>query len=255
MSLGGAYKKTDYYSIFSRFDIRGSYQNNFFHNATYAGNFGFQPDAKTFYDLVSGLGALQMISIGIDPGVAAAAGFAYVNASSTKSQGLEAQVVTDLGHGFRVQGNYTYLDATVTKSFGFPSFNPLFPTIPIGQYAPLVGERPFRRAPHSGSVSLLYSRKKWTGTFTGYMVGRRDDSTFLSDQYFDATLLLPNRNLAPAYPKFDASARYNATRWISLYVSAENIFSQHYQAAFGFPAAPATFRGGMTFTLGGDEWR
>jgi iron complex outermembrane receptor protein/vitamin B12 transporter len=209
-----------------------------------------------FIDLISYLTPVQMIGIGVPPEAANATGFgAYVNASSNKGQGFEAQITTDLGHGLRVQGNYTYLDAVTTKAFGNPSFNPLFPNIPIGAYAPLVGDRPFHRAPHSGSLSLLYSRSRWVATFTGYMVSRRNDSTFLSDALFGNTLLLPNQNLAPSYQKFDASARYRATKWASLYVSAENIFSQHYQAAFGYPALPATFRGGMTFTIGGNEWK
>lgn len=211
-----------------------------------------------FRDLITFLNPAQMIALGVPPEVANASGFgASVNASSNKGQGFEAILKVDFGHGFFAQGGYTYLDAQTTKAFGNPSFNPLFPTIPIGAFGPLVGERPFRRAPHTGSLSLQYTRSKWVATFTGYLVSRRDDSTFLlgSDANFGDTLLLPNRNLAPSYQKFDASFRFNMTKWVAPYVSAENIFSQHYQAAFGFPAAPATYRAGMTFTFGGDEWR
>lgn len=207
-----------------------------------------------FRDLVSFLSPTQLISIGVPPEAANATFGAYVNATSNKAQGFEAQLSADLGHGFRAQGSYTYLDAETTKTFGSAAFNPLFPGIPIGAFGPLLGQRPFRRAPHTGSLSILYSRSKWVATFTGYFVSRRDDSTFLSDSSFGNTLLLPNRNLAPSYQKFDASFRYNMTKWVAPYVSAENIFSQHYQAAFGFPAAPATYRAGMTFTFGGDEW-
>jgi vitamin B12 transporter len=209
-----------------------------------------------FFDLITYLNPTALIAIGVPPGAANLTGFgAYVNASSTRSQGLEVEFVTDLGHGLRFQGNYTYLDPVVTKAFGAPAINPLFPGIPIGAYSPLEGRRPFRRAPHSGSLGLIYSPRKFTGSFTGYMVSRRDDSTFLSDETFGNTLLLPNRDLAPAYQKFDLSGRYALRPYVSLYASMENIFSQHYQAAFGFPAAPFTLRGGVTFTIGGDEWR
>ncbi|HEY3743752.1 MAG TPA: TonB-dependent receptor plug domain-containing protein, partial [Bryobacteraceae bacterium] len=47
VSLGGAFRQFDYYSIFSRFDTQGSYPNSAFHNGTYAGNFGWIPNAKT----------------------------------------------------------------------------------------------------------------------------------------------------------------------------------------------------------------
>ncbi len=87
------------------------------------------------------------------------------------------------------------------------------------------------------------------------MVGRRDDSTFLSDALFGNTLLLPNRDLAPAYQKFDLSGRYALRRYVSLFTSIENLFSEHYQAVFGFPAAPLTIRGGVTFTVGGEAWK
>jgi vitamin B12 transporter len=144
----------------------------------------------------------------------------------------------------------------VTKAFGDPSFNPLFPDIPIGAFSPLEGARPFRRAPHSGSLALFYNRKKLSSSLTGYLVSRRDDSTFLSDANFGNTLLLPNRNLVPGYQKFDLSLGYSVTRYAKLYTSIENLLSQHYQPTFGFPAAPFEIRAGMTFTLGGERgWR
>ena len=44
-------------------------------------------------------------------------------------------------------------------------------------------------------------------------------------------------------------------RYAKVYASIENLFSQHYQAAIGYPALPFTIRGGITFTIGGDNWR
>lgn len=209
-----------------------------------------------FYDLITYLDPTSLISIGVNAGAATATGFgAYVNATSTRSQGAELDFNSDLGHGFRLRANYTRLDAVVTKAFGAPAYNPAFPTIPIGAYSPLQGQRPFHRAPNSGSLGLYYSRRKFVGSFTGYMVGKRDDSTFLSDALFGNTLLLPNRNLAPAYRKFDLSGRYSVNSVVQLYTSIENLFSQHYQAAFGYPAAPFTIRSGLTLTIGGENWR
>jgi iron complex outermembrane receptor protein/vitamin B12 transporter len=88
---------------------------------------------------------------------------------------------------------------------------------------------------------------------TGYFVSRRDDSTFLEDGYFGNTMLLPNRNLAPGYQKIDLSGSYALNPHVKIYTSIENLLSEHYQATFGFPAAPFEFRSGVTFTLGGNE--
>jgi iron complex outermembrane receptor protein/vitamin B12 transporter len=209
-----------------------------------------------FYDLITYLAPTSLVAIGVNPGAAkAVGGGAYVNATSTRSQGVELDFNSALGYGFRVRGSYTRLNAEVTKAFGAPAFNPAFPNIPIGAYSPLQGQRPFRRAPNSGNLGLYYGRRKFIASFTGYMVGRRDDSTFLLDALFGNTLLLPNRNLASAYQKFDLSGRYTVNSIVQLYATIENLFSQHYQATFGFPAAPFNFRSGMTLTIGGENWR
>jgi vitamin B12 transporter len=212
-----------------------------------------------FYDLISFLSAPQLVSIGVSQGAASAAnasqGGAYVNASSTSAKGVEVQLTTDLGHGFRFQASYTYLDAVVTKAFGSPSFNPTFPTIPIGAFSALQGDRPFRRPPHTGTMALIYHRGKFTGALTGYMVSRSNDSTFLDDALFGNTMLLPNKSLDQAYQKFDLSGRYALRSFVSAYVGMENLLSEHYQAVFGFPTLPFTVRGGLTFTIGGEKWK
>jgi vitamin B12 transporter len=213
---------------------------------------------NNFYNLISFLGTGDLISIGVPPDVANATslGGAYVNATSQRAKGAEIDYKMDLGHGFLFQGEYTYTDGVVTKAFGAPSFNPLFPTIPIGAFSPLEGARPFLVAPHSGSIALLYNRKKFNGAFTGYMVGRRDDSTFLEDGFFGNTMLLPNRNLAGAYQKFDLSAGYAVKPFLTVYTSIENLFSERYDAAFGFPSLPFTIRTGIRFTIGGPNgWK
>jgi vitamin B12 transporter len=208
-----------------------------------------------FYDLISFLSVNDLIALGVPPAAAEATqiGGAYVNADSERALGAELDAKLDFGHGLLFQGNYTYLDPVTTKAFGAPSFNPAFPNIPIGAFNPLVGARPFHRAPHSGSLALFYNRKKFNATFSGSLIGSRDDSTFLSDENGGNTLLLPNRNLAPAYQKFDMSAAYSVRPSLQLYTSIENLFSQHYEAAFGFPALPFAIRSGIKFTFGGPE--
>jgi iron complex outermembrane receptor protein/vitamin B12 transporter len=191
-----------------------------------------------------------------DPIVAATPFGASVNSLATRSLGAESEIDLSLGHGFTARAAYTYLDGVVRRSFSsdelLPSFNPLFPTIPIGAFSPLVGNRPFNRAPHVASVYLGYARHKLALALSGNFVGRRDSSTFLFDSSFGSTMLLPNRNLAEAYQKVDVSGSYRLNRYLQLYSAIENLASQHYDPAPGFPALPFNFRAGIKVTIGGD---
>jgi iron complex outermembrane receptor protein/vitamin B12 transporter len=192
--------------------------------------------------------------------VAAASGFgATINSDSFKAKGAEFEFNSNLGHGLHIQAAYTYLDAVVTKSFTgsavAPAFNPDFPTIPIGAYAPLVGARPFDRAPHSGSVIVDYTRKRFGTALSGYFVGRRDGSTFLSDDYEGYSLLLPNRNLQASYQTLDWSGRYTWNRHLESYFAITNLLSAHYQEEFGYPSLPLAFRLGIRVTILGPSDR
>jgi vitamin B12 transporter len=198
--------------------------------------------------------------LGVPLAVAAATPFgASVNSGTFRAIGAEAELEFNLGHGITARGSYTYLNAVVQRSFASsalsPAFNPNFPTIPIGTSTPLVGSRPFRRAPHSGGFLIGYVRPKFTLSLSGSLIGRRDDSTHLVDAFFGNTLLLPNRNLDAGYQKIDANATLRINSAVELYTSLENILSQYYDAAFGFPSLPFTFRTGMKFTLGGESWK
>jgi vitamin B12 transporter len=192
-----------------------------------------------------------------DPIVAATPFGASVNSLATRSLGAETELDLSLGHGFTARAAYTYLDGIVRRSFSsdelFPSFNPLFPTIPIGAFSPLVGNRPFNRAPHTGSFYLGYARHKLALAMSGNFIGRRDSSTFLFDSSFGASMLLPNRNLAAAYQKIDVSGSYRLNRYLEIYSAIENLASQHYDPAPGFPALPFNFRSGIKVTLGGES--
>jgi iron complex outermembrane receptor protein/vitamin B12 transporter len=199
-----------------------------------------------------------LIQLGVPATVVAALPFgASVNSLTTRSLGAETELEVNLGHGFTARGAYTYLDAVVQKSFSsdelFPSFNPLFPAIPIGAFSPLVGNRPFNRAPHTASFYLGYARRKLALALSGNFVGRRDSSTFLSDPFFGTTMLLPNHNLAEAYQKIDVSGSYQLNRYLQFYSAIENLASQHYDPVPGFPALSFNFRSGIKLTLGGDH--
>ncbi len=79
----------------------------------------------------------------------------------------------------------------------------------------------------------------------GYFVGKRDDSTFLSDEFFGYSMLLPNKDMDPAYQKFDLSGSYQIHPRLGAYVTIENAFDESFEAAAGFPALPRTVRVGI----------
>jgi iron complex outermembrane receptor protein/vitamin B12 transporter len=206
--------------------------------------------------------------LGVPQPVADASGFgATINSGDLRAQGMETEVDAGLGHGFSLRAGYTYLDAVVQRSFTSDAFNcsppapqpfcanPAFPGIPIGAFAPLVGARPFRRAPHTGSFRVGYSREKFNLFVGGYLVSRRDDSTFLSDANFGNSLLLPNHNLAAAYQKVDFEGGYRVNQKLRFFTVVENLASQHYDPVFGFRALPLNFRLGAKVTLGGESWK
>lgn len=213
-----------------------------------------------FTDQIEFVDSGVLPQLGVPTAVAAATPFgASVNSGAYRAIGAETELEFNLGHGFTLSGSYTYLDAVVQRSFVSsalsPAFNPNFPAIPIGTSTPLVGNRPFRRAPHSGDFVIGFSRPRFTLSLAGMLVGRRDDSTHLTDGFFGTTLLLPNRNLDGGYQKIDLGGSLRMNSAVELYASLENLLNEHYDAAFGFPALPFGFRAGMKFTVGGESWK
>ncbi len=197
---------------------------------------------------------------------------AYLNSMAFRSQGIEFESELKIGSHLFARAGYTYTDPVVQHSFSSDNLSPSlntssnFSTVPIGQYSPLVGARPFRIAPHTGYFGLTYTRSKLYGSLTGTLVGRRDDSDFLSADDFlvpftstpanyGSNLLLPNRNLDGAYQRLELGGGYQATPRLNVYANLENLLSEHYFEAFGYPVLPLTFRTGLKVNFGGESWR
>ncbi len=206
----------------------------------------------------------ELIELGIAGGglgTVGAEGGAYVNSSAFRSEGAELTAEVKLSRRLFARAGYTYTDAVVQRSFSsdniYPTYNTSFnfPNIQIGAFSPLVGARPFRVAPHTGFFALHYTQSKFNASLTGTLVGRRDDSDFLSDSNFGNSLLLPNHNLDGAYQRLELGGGYQATSRINLYANLQNLLSEHYQEAFGYPALPFTFRSGIKFNFGGESWK
>jgi iron complex outermembrane receptor protein/vitamin B12 transporter len=178
-----------------------------------------------------------------------------LNSMAYQAQGVESEVQYGLGQNVYIRAGYTYLDPVVQHSFSSdavgPSYNPKYPGIPIGNYSPLVGARPFRLAPHTGFTSVVYTGKKWTAVLDGAYSSRSDDSTFLggTDVNFGNTMLLPNRNLDFGYAKLDAGVTYRAKPWMSLYTQMDNLTSDQHIGPIGYPSLPFSFRTGMRLKL------
>jgi vitamin B12 transporter len=179
-----------------------------------------------------------------------------LNSLAFRAQGAETEVQYGLGRNIFIRGGYTYLDAAVQHSFSAdalgPSFNPLFPSVAIGNDSPLRDARPFRRPPHTGFTSVSYAGKRFTLVGTGAFASRSDDSTFLGGgtPSFDNSLLLPNRNLDYGYAKVDLGGTFNVTSWLGIYAQLDNLLSQQHITPIGYTSLPFNTRAGVRFTLG-----
>ena len=193
---------------------------------------------NTFEDLLEFLDKNALVQAGVPPAVANATPFgAYVNSQSTTGSGLELSADAAFARNWRIAASYTFLDAEVTEAFSASAAtNPKFPGIQIGAFSPLVGNRPFRRPANSGNLLLSYSRGLGQIAVAGYISGRQDDSTLLSDAFFGNSLLLPNQDMDEGYAKIDLSGSYRVHSRLKWYASIENLLNQDYQAVAGFPA-------------------
>lgn len=181
----------------------------------------------------------------------------YLNSLATRAQGIEAEVQYQVLRRLFVHAGYTYLDSTVLRSFssdalnalgGKPTINPKYPGVSIGVSSPLVGQRPFRRAPQTGYFVVQYTANKWNAALKGAMSSKSDDSTFInsfSSATFDNSLLLPNRNLAYGFTRLDANVTYQLLPSLALFTQAENLLNQQHIGAFGYPGLPLTIRAGV----------
>ena len=188
----------------------GYFHNQFSHQLEYVGSgdlqtyFGFTPDANAV-DFFYG---------------------AELNSQAFRAQGMEAEVqYQPLSHVF-FRGGYTYLATLVEQSFssdataargGYPSTNPNFPEIPIGANSPFIGNRVFRRPPHTAYFAVQYTGQRWSAALKGAIASRSDDTTFLGgdDPQYGNTLLLPNQNLDFGYTKLDLYGTYAASRHVN----------------------------------------
>ena len=179
---------------------------------------------------------------------------AYTNSLTFRAQGLESELQYQPLSRLYLHGGYTYLATIVERSFSSDALriagsttNPLYPGITIGSSGPLVGQRPFRRAPNTGFFAVQYTGNKFTAALKGAMSGKSDDSTFLSSR-----LLLPNRNLDYGFAKLDLALTYAAPHKVTVFTQLDNLLSQQHIGPIGYPSLPFTFRAGLKIRIGGE---
>ncbi|MGA3082251.1 MAG: TonB-dependent receptor [Terracidiphilus sp.] len=175
-----------------------------------------------------------------------------LNSLAFRAQGIETTVESGIGKNIFFRGGYTYLDTVVQRSFSSDQeqagvYPATFNGIPVGDYSPLKGARPFRRPPHTGFFTASYAGPKITGVFTSAFSSRSDDSTFLGGEDINQlnSLVLPNRNLDWGYAKLDLGASYKLLSWLNIYGQAENLTGNQHIAPIGYPSLPFTIRTGL----------
>jgi vitamin B12 transporter len=188
---------------------------------------------------------------------------AYLNSLAFRAQGAEIELEYRATSHVFLRGGYTNLSSKVVQSFstdaiaanqGAANANPNLPNIPIGIFGPLVGARPFRRAPNTGYFNVTYTRSKFALVMKGAMASRSDDSTFLEYEDLNGgnTLLLPNHDLDFGYVKLDLGGTYAWKHGITYFAQIDNLLNNQHIGPIGYPGLPLTFRTGLKLRLGGE---
>jgi len=186
---------------------------------------------------------------------------ADINSEAYRALGVETTVEGGIGRNIFMRGGYTYLDATIQRSFAndeessgvpIPTYQGIPNGIPIGADSPLVGARPFRRAPQTGFFMASFTAKQLTAIFSSAFVSRSDDSDFLGGDDLNGgnSLLLPNRNLDSGYAKIDLGGSFQLLKWLGIYAQAQNLTSSQHIAPIGYPSLPFNFRAGLKIQWG-----
>lgn len=213
---------------------------------------------QRYYNLIEDIPTSAFPALGIPAAVAQTAPFGgEYNSETQRARGLElaARLRSSSGwaSGWRLEANYTATAARVLRSFSFdaqaPSINPDFPTVPIGAFAPLEGQRPFRVPPQTANAVAGYGRGRFAGQVSASWMSRRDDSTFLTDANFGNSLLLPNRNLDPAVTVANLSGTWQLRRGWALLAAVDNVFNRSYQEVIGYPGPGITGRIGVRWSF------
>jgi vitamin B12 transporter len=153
----------------------------------------------------------------------------FFNLAQSRAAGAEIVVEVAPRKGFRLGGNYTFLQGVIERSSR--------PTSPVFRQ----GQELFRRPKHSGSIFAAWDWKQFTVTSNAIFVGRRVDSDFSS--------LSPPLISDPSYTKWNIGWNYRSRHRITYFGIFENVLNDRYMEALGFPALRASYRAGARVTF------
>jgi iron complex outermembrane receptor protein/vitamin B12 transporter len=183
-----------------------------------------------------------------------------LNTEAYRAMGVETTLESGIGRSIFLRGGYTYLDATIQRSYTNDDVALLGPVptyngIPIGPDSPLAGARPFRRPPHTGFFSASYSHSRLSLLFSSAFASRSDDSDFLGGYDINGlnSLLLPNRNLDHGYAKVDIGGSVQLRDWVGIYGLAENLTDNQHIAPIGYVSLPPSVRVGLKLQWGREK--
>jgi vitamin B12 transporter len=153
----------------------------------------------------------------------------FFNLNRSKAQGAELIFEAAPLSSLRLTASYTYLNAEITNS------NVPFDLV-FGDKKQLL-----RRPRHSGSLGLVWDRRRLTVSTNAIYVGHRADSDFLG--------LVPPLTSAASYTNWQLAFAYRITKHFFYTGEAANLLDRHYMEALGFPALRISYRTGARFNF------
>ena len=132
-------------------------------------------------------------------------------AGQSKRQGLEVAASLQLLENLRLQGAYTYTDATESNAAGMQ-------------------RREIRRPEHIANLNLNYafSSARANLNLNINYNGEQEDTVFLPPAFSSQTVQLRG------YTLVNISASYKINRYVHLLGRVENLFDQDYEEVFGY---------------------
>jgi vitamin B12 transporter len=165
-------------------------------------------------------------------------GGSFFNTDEARAFGSNARIEAAPFRWLSVVGNYTYDDSRVLKTAN-----------PLMDPALAAGNRLFRRPLNSANLMLNAHFRRVNWNLTGYYVGPRTDSDFLS-YTVDGVCYGPCITNNPGYVRWDMATIVPLRYGVSATAHIENLFDRHYQDAVGYPALGYNYRVGIKYVRG-----
>ena len=167
-------------------------------------------------------------------------GGTYFNTDKARAFGANSSFEVRAKRWLSIAGNYSYDDSKVLEA---PN---------ASDPALVAGNRLFKRPLHSANLSLNAHFQRVNWNLTGFYVGRRTDSDFLSS-IVDGVCVGPCIKSNPSYVRWDMAMMVPLRYGLSATAHFENLFDRHYQDAIGYPALGYNYRVGIRYVWGGEK--